>query len=348
MFRPPGQARRRRPLDLDHQGRGQPGQRLVELRDRAPVDRVLQFQRGDRRLQLVRPGAGGPAQCGQPLDGPAAVPAGAVLLGQRDVPAGVGAGAPAGVVQQHQRQQGVHLGLGRQQLGQQPAQPDGLVAEAGPDELVAGGGRVPLGEDQVDHLQHRVQAGRQLGVRRHPVGDAGQRDLPLGPGQPLGHGRLRDQERAGDLGRVQAAQGAQGERDPGGRVQGRVTAGEDQPEPVVGDRGVRARGRVLLLGQPGGVGQPGGPVGLGPVAAQPVDGLAPGRGGQPGARVVGDAVARPGRDRGHEGVLGRLLGQLHVAHPPDERGQDRRPLVPEGPLDRVVHSVTTGRTSTEP
>ena len=76
---------------------------------------------------------------------------------------------------------------------------------------------------------------------------AGVADLALGPHQPLGHRRLGHEEGAGDLGRGEAAEGAQGERDPGLEGERRVAAGEDQPQPVVGDAAVpscRRRGRA--------------------------------------------------------------------------------------------------------
>ena len=75
---------------------------------------------GDRCLQLVGAGAalgeGGGDQCGALIDlGP--VPAGAVLLGERDQAYTVlrGACGPARVGEQHEREQAGHLWLVRQQ-----------------------------------------------------------------------------------------------------------------------------------------------------------------------------------------------------------------------------------------
>jgi hypothetical protein len=48
-------------------------------------------------------------------------------------------------------------------------------------------------------------------------------------------------------------------------------------------------------------------------AALFVDEAAGGRGEQPATRVVGDAVARPGRVGGDEGLLGGVLGGREVA-----------------------------------
>src|SRR5262249_39559241 len=61
-------------------------------------------------------------------------------------------------------------------------------------------------------------------------------DLPLGPDQPLRHGRLGDQERGRDLGRGQPAHRAQRQPHPGRRVQRGGAAGEDQRKLVVGAR----------------------------------------------------------------------------------------------------------------
>ena len=75
----------------------------------------------------------------------------------------------------------------------------------------------------------------------NPVGDPGRLDLGLRAGDPLTHGGLWHQEGAGDLGDGQPADQAQRQRDPGLHRQGRVAAGEDQPEPVVLDRRRAAR-----------------------------------------------------------------------------------------------------------
>ena len=95
--------------------------------------------RGDRRLQLVRAGA---APSERLLDQRRAlgdlrvVPAGAVLVGQEhEVAAVVDTGVPAGVVQEHQREQSVDLGLVGHQRPQHPAQADGLVAQLAADQL---------------------------------------------------------------------------------------------------------------------------------------------------------------------------------------------------------------------
>ena len=75
---------------------------------------------------------------------------------------------------------------------------------------------------------------------------------------------------------------------------------------------------------------------------------APGRSGTPSRGQVAT--------RGGEGVLQRVLGEAEVADLADQRGEDRRALLAEGPARRrcVDHGsparsyTTTGRTSIEP
>ena len=152
------------------------------------------------------------------------------------------------------------LGLVGHELGQRAGQADGLIAQALAHEVGAGGGRVALVEQQVQHAEHRRGALGQQVVGRDPVGDAGVADLALGPHQALRHGRLGDEEGAGDLCRGQAGEGAQRERDPRLERQRRVAAGEDQPQPVVRHSAVVRLGRLvggrqhrhlLQLGGPG-------------------------------------------------------------------------------------------------
>ena len=110
------------------------GQLAVERRDLRPVDLRLGLQRGDRRLQDVRP-APRPPQRHRPVQGgaalldPAGVPQRAVLVGeQHQLVAGEARRAP-GVVAQHQRQQPVGLGLVGHQDGEQAPEADRLVGQ---------------------------------------------------------------------------------------------------------------------------------------------------------------------------------------------------------------------------
>src|SRR5262249_6974276 len=88
---------------------------------------------------------------------------------------------------------------------------------------------------------------------------------------------------------------------------------------------------------------------------------APGRGEQPGTRMVGDAVDRPPLHRGGDRVGRHLLGQIQVPQPADERGEQPAPLLTEHRLYSAgrLHArswsyrcgsskTRTGLTSTEP
>jgi hypothetical protein len=252
------------------------------------------------------------------------------FLEQDQLAGGADPPLPAGVVQQQQGQQPQRLALVGHQLGQDPPQAHRLGAQLPPDQGVPGAGGIALVEDQVEDGQHRAEPLRQQVVGRHPVGDGGVADLALGPDQPLGHGRLREHEGVGDLGRGQPPEGAEGQGDPGLGRQGRVAAGEDQPQPVVGDGvhlGVLAAGR-LEQGQGGpALGQPA-------LAAEPVDGLVAGGGDDPGPGPVGDARGRPALDGDQKGLLDRVLGEIEVAEDADEGGHGLPGLLPEHPLDQ--------------
>jgi hypothetical protein len=87
--------------------------------------------------------------------------------------------------------------------------------------------------DQVDDREDAGQPVGQVGLGRHPVGDAGVADLVLRPHQALRHRRLGHQEGVRDLRGGQAADQPQRQRDAGGRRQGGVAAGEQHAQPVV-------------------------------------------------------------------------------------------------------------------
>ena len=230
------------------------------------------------------------------------------------------------------------LGLVGHQLGERSPEPDRLGREVAP-------AAVALVEDQVDDREHgREPVGQQVG-RRDPERDPGVADLVLGADEPLRHRLARDEERAGDLLGGQPAEGAQGQRDLRVERQRRVAAGEDQLEPLVGDRASSSPLRPPCAS---------GDVELAEssrrsVRSRRIRSIARLRAGrhQPGARVGGHAVARPALGGDRERLLGGLLGELEVAEEADQVGEDASPLVAEDLLEVRQHS-TIGRTSTAP
>jgi hypothetical protein len=115
-----------------------------------------------------------------------------------------------------------------------------------------------------------------------------------------------------------------------------VARGEDQPQPLVGDR---AHGRGLLVvaaerPQFGFERHPSaGPSALG---TDPVDGAVARGGDDPRRGVVGDAAFRPPLERGDEGVLDRLLGTIEIAKDAGEDGDRLSRLAPEQTVDEDV------------
>ena len=137
-------------------------------------------------------------------------------------------GAPDGPVRARRRDdwnsisatRPVDLGLLRRQGGEHPAEPEGFGAELGPQPVLAGGGGVPLVVDQVDHLEHRGQAGRPVRAVRDLEGDGRLGDRLLGADDALRDGRLRHHVGPGDLGHREPTDQAQRERRPGREATG--------------------------------------------------------------------------------------------------------------------------------
>ena len=268
----------------------------------------------------------------------------AVLVLEADRGAvGVGAGGPAGVGEQQQGEQAVGLGRVGKQLDDESGEADRLFAEVGSHQLVAGGGDVALGVDEVQDVQDAAEPFGQVLVGGHAVGDAGRLHLALGPHEPLVHRRLGGEEGPGDLGHLEAADGAEGEGHPGIEGEGGVTAREEQAEPVVGDAAavvavlVGWRGVVVVAHECFEVLEGGLVGGAGAAAAEGVDRPPSGDGRQPAAGPGGDAAGRPLRRRGGEGVGDGFLGEADVAaHLAGERREERGPLLAVRPLDGQV------------
>jgi hypothetical protein len=119
---------------------------------------------------------------------------------------------------------------------------------------------------------------------------------------------------ARDLLGGQAAERAQRQRHLGFGRERRVAAGEDELQPLVGDRGLVVH--LVLHGlrdlEQAGLG------GQGALAAQSVDRGVAGGPRQPGAGVLRRAVARPACRRDRERLLRGVLGEVEVAEEADE------------------------------
>jgi hypothetical protein len=119
-----------------------------------------------------------------------------------------------------------------------------------------------------------------------------------------------------------------------------MTAGEDEPQPVVRDRahlvsfprldrgklGLDLRVTSELLGL----------LGERSPAAKAINRPVPGGGRDPRSRVVRHASLGPGLERGHERLLNGLLGEVEVAEDPNERRNSATRLFLEEAIDDGV------------
>ena len=239
-------------------------------------------------------------------------------------------------MQEHHRQQPVHLGFVRKQFGQRAPQPDGLRGQ-----LVAAA--VALIEDQVNDGENGVETLTEQVIRWHAERDPRRFDLSLGPHQPLRHRAFGYQEGTGDLVGAEPAEGAQGERHLRLDREGRVTAGEDEFQALVRERrGLHRRLSSIVRDEQAELGCEG------PVAADAIRRPVPGRPHQPGPRVIGDAVAWPSVGGHRERLLRGFLGEVKVAEETDQGGQDAAPFLAENLLERCYQYTSEGRISTAP
>lgn len=203
-----------------------------------------------------------------------------------------------------------------------PGEADGLGGEV----HIAG---VALVEDQVEDAQH----GGDVAVLVEPhTGNAA-----LGPADALRHRRLGHQVGLGDLAGGESSDGAQGERDGGGRRQRRVRAEEVELERVV--RRWRGAGRRFLFDE---VLTPA----AGGVRPGRVEELAPGHGDQPALRVP-RLLDGPDTDRLDQCVLYGVLGRREVGSAADEDREHARCEASEQGLVHLrghvgSHSVMVG------
>ena len=139
-----------------------------------------------------------------------------------------------------------------------------------------------------------------------------------------------DEERVRDVRRRDAAHEPQRQRDLRLARQRGMAAGEDEPQPVVGDPSASSALVVLRLEQQRELRLQRAP------AAQEVEREAARDRREPRAGARGDAVARPGLERADVGVLHRLLGGVEVARHAHRRGEHVGPLAPVRVGDRLL------------
>ena len=278
-------------------------------------------------------------------------------------PVGARAGGAPRLGEQEQREQSERLGFVGHEVGEQAREPDRFGAQVGADQRVALGRGVALVEDR--GTSRRARERRRPGssrVGRHAVRDLRVADLLLRAHEALRHRRFGHEERACDVRRLESAEQPKGERDLRARRERRVTAGEDESEPVVvhvahrlgpGSSSASRRQRGLDVA-----------VMARRLTTQAIDRTVAGRRGDPAAGIRRQPVRRPPLARDHERVLDRLFGDVDVTEETDQGGDDSTGFLTEDPferrlgrraarparLDSVQGSVSSwnGRTSTGP
>ncbi len=279
-------------------------QLVVPLDDLDPVGLLdagrVGVERGDRGLGLVlaEPVA---RERGvdevDPLGDEPGVPLAAVLVGERhEAAVRSGAAAAAGLVEEHQGEQALDLGIVHQ--GHQlPGQSDRLGGEVD----VTG---VALVEDEVQHPHHRAHVAGAIDTR--PA------DRALGPADALGHGGLGHEVGLRDLAGGEAPHGAEGQRHGGRRRQVGVGTQEVEAQRVVGarDRPARRFGVDSELS-------------ITPSGVRPrrVEEDPPGDGDEPGGGV-GGAFVLPRGEGPEECLLDGVLGGREVCAATEEDAQD--------------------------
>ena len=328
-----------------HDGIGfDPRQLAIEVSDLPPVGllraRGFGMHRGNRGLQLIGADPTAPQRCfdqRQSLADLDAIPQRAVLLFEGHQHAGgVDPGPAARIVQQHQCQQAEIFRLGRVDVAQHMSEPDRLGAQLAAGQCIPRRCEVAFVEDQVDDRLHRGAAVAEPVLGRHLVRDARVVDFALGAHQTLRQGRLGNEKGAGDLAGGKPAQGAQSQRDLRLAVERGMTAGKDQPQPVVGKRRERVFEIVGIFGRRGHrlILQDSLLFAAGALATARVDQLAAGGGRDPGTRVGRNAARVPVGECGGKRLLHRLLGAVERAAQPDQAGDDPAMLAAEHRLRR--------------
>jgi hypothetical protein len=242
------------------------------------------------------------------------------------------AGSGAGGLDLHEGDQAVDFGFLRGEFGEDAAEAEGVFAEGGADEVVAGGGAVAFVEDEVDDFEDRGEAGGEPGAARHFEGDVFFGEGAFGADDALSYGGFGGEEGAGDLSGGEAAEETEGEGGAGLGGEDGVTGDEDEAEEVVSDGivegGVEVRHGLFACGQVTcqvacqvcvftlGDG----------VAAEEIDGAAFGGCCEPCCGIIGNARLRPLFECGEECFLREVFGEADIAGEAGEAGDDARGL----------------------
>ena len=170
-------AQRDRAVEGDDRRRVEPGQLVVQCDHLRPV----RVRRGggvgvdgvDRREYLITAGSVDREALADQvvaLGDQRAVPAGTVLLVERDQLPIPHTGLTPGLDEHQQPEQTGHLRLVREQPAEDPRQPDGLGRELGANWVTVPSGEVALVEDEEQHRQHPAESFGQVGSLEVPKG----------------------------------------------------------------------------------------------------------------------------------------------------------------------------------
>jgi hypothetical protein len=160
--------------------------------------------------------------------------------------------------------------------------------------------------------------------RRYAKRDPRGLDLALRADEPLRHRLLGDEERAGDLAGSESTESSQRERDLGVELQRGMATGEDELQPLVGNRRLvqfvlpslrRVEQAELFLQRA--------------IPAVTVDRTVAGGRHQPGTRVGRRPLAGPALGGDRERLLGGLLGKVEVAEEADQGRENAAPFLAE-------------------
>ena len=209
----------------------------------------------------------------------------------------VRAGEP-GVLEQHQREQATRLGLGRGE-GELAGEPDGVAGQ------VVAAAVTGVVDERQDAQHDREVAQLAKVAATHGA---------LGAADPLRHGRLRNEERVGDLAGGQPTDGPKGEGDLRRRRELGMTAQEQQQQRVIAllGRPLGLLDRHRLLACP-----------ARRLTAPCVDESPHGHGAQPGGRVT-RRVLGPDPQRLDDRLLHGILGSRELLPAAQQAGEHVR------------------------